>query len=311
MGSPRGEPYHFTKQRKIAGSYGKYRGHPHELPHTMTAHLRVFVFGAGKVGRALARAIRDAGGTATLRAARAGIPNKRILADLLLLCVRDKDLAPLARDLAASGTVPARAACVHVAGGLGPEPLDALRPVCAGVGQMHPMISFASTTSFPNLARGQVHVQGDAVAVRRARALARMLGMSPRTIPKLDTVGYHAAAGLVANGAAALAAVGAELLVRPGVPRPVAAKMLGPLLRSVAENVERLGFPAALTGPVRRGDAGAIARHAALLRARLPEAVPLFLAAGLAQVPLARAIGDAPEEAFDHVERALREALRT
>ena len=73
-------------------------------------------------------------------------------------------------------------------------------------------------------------------------------------LPRLDEVGYHAAAGLVANGAAALAAVGVELLVVSGVPRKEAPKMLGPLLRSVAENVEALGFPDALTGPIRRGD---------------------------------------------------------
>lgn len=271
--------------------------------------MKVFLYGAGKVGRALARAIRSASGarwTATLRAARAGLPKKPLDADLVVLCVRDRDLAATAEAMVAAGIVPRRAACVHAAGALGPEPLMALRAVCAGVGQMHPMISFAGATTFPTLTRGQVHVQGDAVAVRRATALAKKLGMTPRTVRGLDTIGYHAAAGLVANGAAALAAVGAELLVRSGVARDVAPKMLGPLLRSVAENVERLGFPAALTGPVRRGDAGAIAKQAALLRERLPEAVSLFQAAALAQVPLARALGDAPSSAFDEIERVLR-----
>ena len=267
--------------------------------------MKVFLLGAGKVGRALTRAIRRVGWAATLVPARGRWPKKAIAADLIVLCVRDRDLVATAEGLVNAGIVPRRAACVHAAGALGPEPLAALRGVCAGVGQMHPMISFASLTKFPTLARGQVHVQGDAVAVQRARALAKKLGMSPRTIPKLDTVGYHAAAGLVANGAAALAAVGAELLVRSGVAPDVAPKMLGPLLRSVAENIELLGFPDALTGPVRRGDAGAIGRQAALLRARLPDAVPLFLAAARAQLPLARAIGDAPADAFDAIARLL------
>jgi hypothetical protein len=40
----------------------------------------------------------------------------------------------------------------------------------------------------------------------------------------------------------------------------------------------------------------------------MPEAIPVFVAGGLAQLPLARAIGDAPEEAFDGVERVLKEA---
>jgi predicted short-subunit dehydrogenase-like oxidoreductase (DUF2520 family) len=198
---------------------------------------------------------------------------------------------------------------VHVAGALDAEPLAALRAVCAGVAQMHPMISFASTQVAPALDRGNVHIQGDRAAVRRATALARRLGMSPRTFAGLDTVGYHAAAGLVANGAAALAAAGAELLARSGVPAAQAPKLLGPLLRSVAENVERLGFPASLTGPVRRGDASALAKHLDALRQRVPGAVPLFLASGLAQLPMARALSDAPPEALDAVEELLRRAL--
>jgi predicted short-subunit dehydrogenase-like oxidoreductase (DUF2520 family) len=170
------------------------------------------------------------------------------------------------------------------------------------------MISFASKAWAPALTRGSVHLQGDPRAVSRGRSIARLLGMSPRTVPGLDTVAYHAAAGLVANGAAALAAVGAELLARGGVPRDVAPAMLGPLLRSVAENVERLGFPEALTGPVRRGDAAGLEKHIATLRAKLPAAVRLYVASAEAQLPLARAIGDAPPESFDAIEASLATA---
>jgi predicted short-subunit dehydrogenase-like oxidoreductase (DUF2520 family) len=145
-------------------------------------------------------------------------------------------------------------------------------------------------------------VKGDAVAERRARALAKRLGMTPRRFEPLDTIGYHAAAGLVANGAAALAAIGAELLAKSGVPADVAPKMLGPLLRSVAENVEALGFPDALTGPVRRGDPTAVEKHLGVLRERCPSAIPLYLASVEAQVPLARAIGEAPAAGFDAIE---------
>jgi predicted short-subunit dehydrogenase-like oxidoreductase (DUF2520 family) len=175
---------------------------------------------------------------------------------------------------------------------------------------MHPMISFASLRFFPSLDRGNVHVAGDPVAVRRARALARLLGMTPRTFPGLDTVGYHAAAGLVANGAAALAAVGVRILESAGVPRAEAPKLLGPLLRSVAENVEALGFPDALTGPVRRGDADAVARHGALLASRVPDAVALYRASVEAQLPLAEQLAEGPAEGLQGIARWLREGDR-
>jgi predicted short-subunit dehydrogenase-like oxidoreductase (DUF2520 family) len=267
--------------------------------------LTVFVHGAGKVGTSLSRALRASGATVVLRAARKGLPGV-IDADIVVLAVRDRDLPALAEKMV--GVVSRRAVVVHVAGALDAEVLAPLRGACAGVAQMHPMISFASTRRSPALSRGNVHVQGDGAAVRRARQLARLLGMTPRTVLGLDPIAYHAAAGLVANGAAALAAVGTELLVKAGVSRQVAPKMLGPLLRSVADNVEALGFPEALTGPVRRGDAAGVGKHLKTLRAKLPEAVPLYVAAADAQLPLAKAIGDANEDSLDAVRRALDEA---
>ena len=271
--------------------------------------MKVFIFGAGKVGRALARALRAHGDVVTLTPARKGLPRRRIDADIIILSVREAQLGPIATELATSGVVKRSAVVVHNAGSLSAEALVALRGACAGVAQMHPMISFASRTFFPTLTRGHCHVKGDPAAEKRAGVLARHLGMTPRTFATLDTVGYHAAAGLVANGAAALAAVGAELLVLSGVPRADTSKMLGPLLRSVAENVERLGFPDALTGPVRRGDAAAIERQIALLGERLASALPLFVASAWAQLPLARTIGDAPPEAFDAMATVLTKAM--
>jgi predicted short-subunit dehydrogenase-like oxidoreductase (DUF2520 family) len=272
--------------------------------------MKVFILGAGKVGRALAKKLAQAGDDVTLRPARKGVPTKRIDASVVILALRDRDLGPVARDLAESGVIGRGAVVVHNAGALPADALSPLRSACAGVAQMHPMISFASRTFFPTLTRGNCHVKGDAAAEKLARVLARHLGMTPRTFAHLDTVGYHAAAGLVANGAAALAAIGVELLVVAGVPRAEAPKLLGPLLRSVAENVDALGFPEALTGPVRRGDAGAIERQMDLLGERLPAALPLFVASGLAQVPIARAIGDAPPSSFDALEKVLRAAAR-
>ena len=262
--------------------------------------MKVFVFGAGKVGRALTAGWKRAKLAVTLRPARRGLP-KKLDADIVVLALRDRDLPDTVRALRDSKLLRAGTSVVHCAGALGPEPLAPLRELGVSVAQMHPMISFASTTSFPSLARGNVHVQGDTPAVRRARSLAKALGMTPRTFPRLDTVGYHAAAGLVANGSAALAAIGRDVLVAAGVPKRDAPLLLGPLLRSVAENVERLGFPSALTGPVRRGDRSAIARARDLLATRVPDAVPLYLATVRAQLPLAREIGDAPRESFDGI----------
>jgi predicted short-subunit dehydrogenase-like oxidoreductase (DUF2520 family) len=76
---------------------------------------------------------------------------------------------------------------------------------------------------------------------------------------------YHAAAALVANGAAALAHAGVDVLVALGIERREAARTLAGLLRSVADNVAHVGVPDALTGPIARGDAATVRLHRAAL----------------------------------------------
>lgn len=267
--------------------------------------MNVLFFGAGKVGVALHHAARRARLSSTLRAARRGLPDDLSPFDLVVVATRDGNIAKAAGELAAQGSLKRTAVVVHVAGAQPADALAGVRAACAGVAQMHPMIAFANLSIAPSVVGGHVHVQGDAAAVKVARRFAAAIGMRPRTFPGLDPVLYHAAAGLVANGAAALAAAGAEVLERAGVPRDKAPLLLGPLLRSVADNVEALGLPGALTGPVRRGDAGAVAKHLEMLAKLGPHLSGLYAAMADAQLPLARALGDAPATAFDDVARAV------
>ena len=269
--------------------------------------MRVFIFGAGKLGRALARAAKQAGHQVHCRPARSGMPKKRVAADLIVFAVRDRELTPAAEAWAQAGLVATGDVVVHVAGALGADVLAPLRAVGAKVAQMHPMISFADPALTPPLQGGGCHVAGDAAAVRRARAFAKSVGLVPRNYAGLDTIGYHAAAAFVANGACALAAEGARVLEAAGVPAADVHLWLGPLLTSVGANVQQLGFPHALTGPVRRGDAAAVQKHADNLSRRAPSALPLYRAALGAQVRMAKALGEVPDAALRDI-RKLGEA---
>ncbi len=269
--------------------------------------MRVAIVGVGKVGRGLERALKGARVRCSIVSARSFVESpRRLRGDVVVIAARDGAIGKVVEAIVASGKMPRDAVAVHCAGALDAEILAPLRPLCAGVAQMHPMISFADPARPPSLAGGHAHVAGDREAERRARKLCRAIGMVPRTFEGLDRVAYHASAGLVANGAAALAAAGSSLLRKAGATDAAIPAMLGPLLRSVAENVERMGLPDALTGPVRRGDAAGVGKHLATLRAKAPELVPIYVACAEAQLPLARELGDAPADAFDAVERALR-----
>jgi predicted short-subunit dehydrogenase-like oxidoreductase (DUF2520 family) len=264
--------------------------------------LHVQILGAGKVGAALARELKRVKWPVTVHSARKGLP-RTLAGDVLVLAIRDRDLSSTLDALVASTKLPKTMAVVHCAGSLGPDVLAAIRPFCAGVAQMHPMISFASSRVSPNLARGNMRVSGDPIAVARAIQLAKSIGMTPRKLIGTNPIGYHAAAAFVANGSAALAGLGIQILTQAGVGKKQAPKLMGPLLRSVADNIEALGMPDALTGPVRRGDAGALTKHAGLLQTLLPETVSLYWALVEAQLPFAEALGE-----FGRVEaKTLRE----
>ncbi len=268
--------------------------------------MKITIIGAGKVGRSWAQALRGTCHTVRLFAARAGLPAQRVTDALLILAVRDGQVAEWAQRLAEAAWVSRRTAVVHVAGALGTSPLEPLRGCAAGLGRAHPAVSFPSSRWTPGLLGASLLVAGDAVAVRRASTAGRAVGLVPRVGDEVDPVTYHAACALAANGGAAIAAAACRLLVQSGLPVEIAPAVVGPLLRSVGENVLQLGLPVALSGPVRRGDAGTVRRHLGRLRAQTPDLVPLYRELGRVQLALARELAEALPKDLDAVESALR-----
>ncbi len=177
---------------------------------------------------------------------------------MVLLAVADPFLESTARRLEA---LPSRAPVLHASGARDASALDSLRPRPVGV--FHPLVSFAGRRA-PSLAGAVVVVAGDPAAVRVARRLAAALDLDVIDAP-LHGPRYHASAALVANGAAALATRAVRALEGQGVSTRRAERAVAGLLRSVADNVARVGVPAALTGPIVRGDAATVAAHRAAI----------------------------------------------
>jgi predicted short-subunit dehydrogenase-like oxidoreductase (DUF2520 family) len=91
---------------------------------------------------------------------------------------------------------------------------------------------------------------------------------------------YHAGAVLASNYVVALADMAQRLLVTAGVPQEQALPTLIPLLSSVVQNLENVGLPGALTGPVERGDVSSVEQHLRILEARAPEMLELYKLVG-------------------------------
>ena len=165
---------------------------------------------------------------------------------------------------------------------------------------MHPLVSLAARDTFGS---AWAVVCGDAEGSAWARKIATATGMRVATPKALDRVRYHAAAALMANGAAALAAAACELLQGAGLDD--GHRLLGPLLRSVADNVEHSGLPAALTGPVRRGDVDTVRAHLEAIATVHPNLTYLYVASARAQLTMAQQLNEAAPENFHEIARAL------
>ena len=250
--------------------------------------MNLLIVGRGKVGRTLGRALRK---RPDLNVSTAGrqVPAVRVRqADVVVLAVPDQGIRSVAEALAphlSRGSV-----VLHCAGARDPDELEACAAQGAATGVMHPLVSFADPRRGPALAETTFTVSGDDAAIRAARQVAKACGARALVGPISDPA-YHAAAALVANGAVALAHTGVLALVRLGFERRKSERGIAGLLRSVADNIDTLGVPTALTGPIARGDAGTVQRHRAALRRIGPRFLATYDRLSPVIVECARAAG--------------------
>ena len=276
------------------------------MSHSHTAHpaeLGVGVVGAGRVGTALAAALRRSGhrivavsavSAASLDRVEAILPGTPVRppqdvvasADLVLLTVPDDALPALVAGLAATGTDLAGRLVMHASGRHGLAVLEPATRRGALPLALHPVMTF---TGRPDDVDRLAGVSFGVTTPEQLRPVAEVLvmemGGEPVFIAEKDRDLYHAALAGAANHLVTQVVQAADLLSLAGVAQP--SRMLGPLLGAALDNALRLG-DAALTGPVARGDAETVASHLAALRAAAPEALPAYLA--LARLTADRAL---------------------
>ena len=246
------------------------------------------IIGAGRVGRALGRRLRELGwkigavitrGEASARRAvrvigagksHAQMTRQIVLSRVILIAVPDDEIAGVAQELARIGAEELRGKVVlHTSGALDERVLDHVKACGAAVGSIHPLQSF-SGVAVPLLEGRAFAVEGDSPAVRVARQIARSLGGSPVRIPNGKKVLYHVAATMAASNVLAVEEAATQLLMSVGLKRGQATRALLALTRQVLENMEQLGPRTAWTGPLSRGDFRVVEAHLEALRA-LPD----------------------------------------
>jgi predicted short-subunit dehydrogenase-like oxidoreductase (DUF2520 family) len=234
--------------------------------------LRATVLGAGNAGSAFAAALSARGARVAVWTRRSGRKLSGMAAgsDLVLFCVRDDAIEPVAEELARAWTLGRGPVTLHTSGFHGLGPLRSLARAGFATGSIHPLVPLRGRSSAPDLAGAWFATSARGRAETMARRLIAGLGGSELRLPSGDAgkPAWHLACTLVANGAVALFD---EALEHAG-PRaaPALAAMLGTVAKRLAD-----GPRAALTGPAARGEAEVVAGHLALLRGR-PEDAELY-----------------------------------
>jgi len=239
---------------------------------------RIFVIGAGKVGRGLALAFRNAhldvlgvhGRTGREGATSSGaFPPSLGEANVVIVAVSDPSLDDVLAQLATArsqhkfghGTV-----VLYTSGGRTPQTLEALRTAGVPVGTFHPLAPFpTSERGAAALHDGWVGIDGDATACATARRLAAAVGARTVNIPTNAKSAYHAAAVLASNFPLVLAALAARLLTQRGVEEHTANQVVAQLMTAAVKNLEHGAPMDVLTGPAVRGDETTIAAHRAAI----------------------------------------------
>ena len=226
----------------------------------------IALIGAGRLGRALSRALRAAGRSVDGPLGRGASPD----AAAVLLCVPDAEIAAAAAHVAPGRLVG------HCSGATGLDVLAGHRAF-----SLHPLMTVTGdedASPFPGA--GAAVAGSDDEALAFARDLAADLGMAPVEVPDADRAAYHAAASVASNFLVTLEAAAERLL---GHDR----ELLVPLVRTTVDNWARLGPERALTGPIARGDEATVARQRAAVAERAPDLLPLFDALATATRDLA------------------------
>ncbi|MDP6958328.1 MAG: DUF2520 domain-containing protein [Planctomycetota bacterium] len=240
----------------------------------------VSIIGGGQTGRAFGKLLSRAGfelrsvvcrslphakeavafigaGTPTLS------PEK---ADLILLAVPDDQIEAVSSQLEGiSGSI-----VIHLCGALSVDVLESAKRAGARVGALHPLRSFADPEAAVDSFGGTYcAVEGD--PSEELKGLVESIGGIPLRLDSTGKILYHAGAVFASNYLVTLLDASRKLLEKAGIPK---AESLGPALslaQGTLRNIERIGIPEALSGPVERGDVGTLQKHWEEIQSRMPE----------------------------------------
>jgi predicted short-subunit dehydrogenase-like oxidoreductase (DUF2520 family) len=268
--------------------------------------LKVGFIGAGTVGTALAvllsqKGYQFVGASRKNKIARNNtsrvISNFRILdsnqevadnADFVFITTPDNAIAGVAAEVRWHRGQ----SVVHCSGADSVAILEPAREKGALVGGFHPLQTFASVErAIENIPGSTFAIEAEEPLFTTLQDMAAALGGHWIKLKAGDKIAYHAAAVFACNYLVTLVKMATDLWQTFSVPPDQAIQALLPLIQGTLHNIETVGIPQCLTGPIARGDTGTIQKHLETLHDKAPSLLFAYKELGLQTIPIALAKG--------------------
>jgi predicted short-subunit dehydrogenase-like oxidoreductase (DUF2520 family) len=259
----------------------------------------VAILGLGKVGTAVGFLLRQAGYRIVAVASRSkasltqgivytgGKPYLNFskaarAANCVIIATSDDAIADVCKKISSAGGIKPGAKVIHMSGAGGLDLLKSAQVAGAHIACIHPL------QSFPDVDSAVRNIPGSTFGITSADEIkewsvqvVRDLGGVPFFISDADKPLYHAAACIASNYLTTLIHMIEEIYQSVGMSREDAMRAIWPLVMGTISNIETKGTVRALTGPVARGDAGTVRKHADALRRKLPALLQAYSALGI------------------------------
>jgi predicted short-subunit dehydrogenase-like oxidoreductase (DUF2520 family) len=196
---------------------------------------------------------------------------------------------------------------VHCSGAHSIDVLEAAKQLGANTGCFHPLQTFASVDqAIDNIPGSTFAIEAEEPLASLLMDMATILEGDWVTLKAGDKVLYHAAAVIACNYLVTLVKLATDLWQTFEVPPAKATKALMPLLRGTLSNIENVGLPNCLTGPIARGDLGTISRHLESLSKQSPSLLDIYKELGRQTIPIALAKGKIDSPRAEEMKALLR-----
>jgi predicted short-subunit dehydrogenase-like oxidoreductase (DUF2520 family) len=198
---------------------------------------------------------------------------------------------------------------VHCSGADSTDILEPARKLGACVGVFHPLQTFANVRqAIENMPGSTFALEAEEPLLTTLKDMATALGGYWIELKASNKVVYHASAVIACNYLVTLVKLATDLWQTFGIPRHQAIQLLLPLIRGTIHNIDTIGIPQCLTGPIARGDTGTIRKHLDALQKVAPSLLSTYRELGRQTIPIALAKGRINQRQAEELKAILKQS---